>query len=79
MSDNNSPLGLSDKGRLSADITYLMLKGAGYAALLVLTIWFGIAVIAFIGGLLPDEARQADDPSPWSALEMPASVQIDVV
>ena len=72
MSDENSMLQMSRKGRLTADITYLMLKGAGYAALFVLVIWFGIAVIAGIGRLLPEESRQAPDPSPWSALETPA-------
>ena len=48
MSDDNI-LDLEGRTRLSADITLLMLKGAGYAAIAVLAIWFTIAVIAAIG------------------------------
>jgi len=79
MSDDNSPLGLSAKSKLSAEVTYLMLKGAGYAMVFVLAIWLVIAVIAAIGGALPDRSRDAQDPSPWSALDVPALVQTDVV
>ncbi|SMY07065.1 RC-LH1 core complex protein PufX [Flavimaricola marinus] len=79
MSDDNSPLGLSAKSKLSAEVTFLMLKGAGYAMVFVLAIWLIIAVIAAIGGALPDRAREAPDPTPWSALEVPALTQTDVV
>lgn len=70
MDDQKNILSMDDKTRLSADITYLMLKGAGYAALLVLGIWLTIAVIAAIGKALPPESQEAADPSPWSSLEI---------
>jgi len=81
MSDSNSPLGLSDRNRLAAEVGFLMLKGAGYAMILVLAIWFLIAVTAAIGNLLPERSREAQDPSPWSALEViePAQLQIEMV
>ena len=51
MSDQENILDLDNKTRLSADITYLMLKGAGYAAVFVLALWFIVAVIAGIMAL----------------------------
>lgn len=39
-----------------AQVTYLMRKGAGYAALLVLGIWLVVAVIALSGGNCPKTA-----------------------
>ena len=72
MSDDNiNILGHSERTRLTADITFLMLKGAGYAAIACLAIWFTIAVIAAIGRALPEESRDRPDPTPWSALELP--------
>ena len=59
---NENILDLSEKNRLSADITYLMLKGAGYAAIFVLALWFIVAVIAGIGRALPDQSRETPDP-----------------
>ena len=59
---------MSEKSRLTADITLLMLKGAGYAAVFVLALWFVIAAIAFIGGLLPEESRDTPDPINRSSL-----------
>ncbi len=55
-------LELSEKARLTADITLLMLKGAGYAAAFCLTVWLIIAVIALIGQALPPESRDTPDP-----------------
>ena len=69
MSDNNDILDLDSKTRLFADITYLMLKGAGYAAIFVLALWFIIAVIAGIGRALPDQSRETPDPINRSSLE----------
>ena len=68
MSERENILEMSEKTRLSADITYLMLKGAGYAAVFVLALWFVIAVIAGIGRALPDESRQQPDPINRSSL-----------
>jgi len=68
MSDENNILDMDGKMRLSADITYLMLKGAGYAAIFVLALWFIIAVIAGIGRALPDQSRETPDPINRSSL-----------
>jgi hypothetical protein len=68
MSERENILDMDDKTRMSADITYLMLKGAGYAAAGVLVIWFVIAVLAGIGRALPEESRQSPDPINRSSL-----------
>ncbi len=60
-----------ERTRLSADITYLMLKGAGYAAVFCLLLWLVIAVIAGIGRALPEESRDTPDPLLRSSLELP--------
>ena len=65
---NDNILEMSEKSRLSADITLLMLKGAGYAAVFVLVLWLVIAVIAGIGRALPEESRQNPDPINRSSL-----------
>ena len=59
---NDNILDVNSKSRLSADVTFLMLKGAGYAAIVVLGIWFFIAAFAAVGRALPEEARMAPDP-----------------
>jgi len=68
MSDNHEYLtsGESARFRLSADVTLLMLKGAGYAAVFCLAIWFLIAAIHGVGKWLPDESRETEDPTPLS-------------
>ncbi len=77
MSDDKiNILGHTERTRLTADITYLMLKGAGYAAIFCLAIWLVIAVIAGIGRALPPESRDAQDPTPWSALTIVAEDHI---
>jgi hypothetical protein len=70
MSEQDNILDLDNKTRLFADITYLMLKGAGYAAVFVLALWFIIAAMAFIGRILPEESRQTPDPINRSSLEL---------
>ncbi len=72
MSNNDSMVGMSPRTRLKAEVTYLMLKGAGYAALLVLGIWLVIAVIAGIGRALPEGSRTAPDPAPQAFIEFAA-------
>ena len=69
MEDDNI-LNLEGRTRLSADITLLMLKGAGYAAVVILAIWLVIAVIAGIGRALPEESRDNPDPINRSSLEL---------
>ena len=76
MSDNHFDLGVSRKGRLYADILLLMLKGAGYAAIVFFGIWIGIVVLAWLGSFLPPESKEALDPSPWSFnLEAPMETE----
>ncbi len=69
MEDDNI-LNLEGRTRLSADITLLMLKGAGYAAIAILAIWLVIAVIAGIGRALPEDSRNNPDPINRSSLEL---------
>ena len=68
MSDNHDYLrtNASRSFRLRADVLSLMLKGAGYAAIFCLVIWFGLTVIYWVGNLLPDESRETEDPTPFS-------------
>lgn len=74
MSDQENILDLDNKTRLSADITYLMLKGAGYAAVFVLALWFIVAVIAGIGRALPEQSRETPDP-----VNRSSSLMIEVI
>ncbi|WP_291836817.1 RC-LH1 core complex protein PufX [Limimaricola sp.] len=67
-------MGLSDRTRLRADMTWLMLKGAGYAALLVFGVWLVIAVLELVGSVLPPDSKTAPDPTPTSMLEAPAAL-----
>jgi hypothetical protein len=72
MSNDNIMGGMSHRSRLKAEVTYLMLKGAGYAAIFVLAIWFVLAVIAWFGSnVLPADAQMADDPAPAAFADMP--------
>ncbi|MDA8585518.1 RC-LH1 core complex protein PufX [Rhodobacteraceae bacterium] len=68
MSDNHDYLGTSDnpKLRLSADVLMLMLKGASYAAIFCLALWFILAAIHWVGLLLPEDSRFRPDPTPFS-------------
>ncbi|MFG5384589.1 MULTISPECIES: RC-LH1 core complex protein PufX [unclassified Yoonia] len=69
---NDNILNLNEKSRLTADITLLMLKGAGYAAAFILAVWLIIAVIALIGRALPAESRDTPDPIIRSSLTVDA-------
>ncbi len=62
MSEQENILEMSEKSRLTADVTLLMLKGPGYAAVFLLVVWFIVAMIAGIGRALPDESRDTPDP-----------------
>lgn len=68
MSDNHEYLtrGESKRFSLSADVLLLMLKGAGYAMVACLALWFLIAAIFWLGKLLPEESRETEDPTPFS-------------
>lgn len=69
---NENILDMSEKSRLTADITLLMLKGAGMAAVFVLALWFVFAVMVLIGKALPDESKERPDPTPNSSLVIEA-------
>lgn len=54
--------------RLTADVTALMLKGAGYAAILCCVIGIAYAVLVGISAILPEDSKFAPDPTPTSFL-----------
>ncbi|KPP92138.1 MAG: photosystem II assembly protein PufX [Rhodobacteraceae bacterium HLUCCA08] len=63
MADDNDMLQLGRRGQLTANVTYLMLKGAGYAAAVVLVVWLGIAFLGWFGSnVLPEDSRFTPDP-----------------
>ena len=67
--DNDDLLRLGRRGQLTANITWLMLKGAGYAAILVFGLWLGIALLNLLGNwLLPEDRLFTPDPTPWSVM-----------
>jgi len=68
MSENNDYLrtGSDPAFRLRADVLSLMLKGASYAAILCLAVWFVLWAIFAVGKMLPDESRETEDPTPFS-------------
>ncbi len=69
---NDNILEMGEKSRLTADITLLMLKGAGYAAVFCISVWAVIAIIALIGNALPAESRDTPDPINRSSLTIEA-------
>jgi len=71
MSNNDSMLNLSRKSRLSAEVTFLMLKGAGYAAAAFVGIWIVLAVMGWFGErVLPADSRATPDPAPQAFIDM---------
>lgn len=77
MSDNHDYLRTSSRDfRLKADVTSLMLKGAGYAAIFCFALFVLWWVIVGIGALLPPESKEADDPTPLSQMILPAEVHV---
>ncbi len=68
MSDNHDYLRTSSGNtfRLRADVLALMLKGAGYAFVFCLAVWFSVYAIFWIGTKLPEESREVEDPTPFS-------------
>ena len=77
MTDDNDILRLGRRGQLTASITYLMLKGAGFAAIVVLVLWLGIAFLGWFGRtVLPEDSRFNPDPINRSDLVIePQTVQ----
>jgi hypothetical protein len=73
MSNNDLLLGMSDKSRMRAQVTYLMMKGAGYAAAAFFSIWILVALVAWFGRtVLPEDAQLAADPAPQAFADMAA-------
>lgn len=70
MSENNDYLGVNSQTRLYGDVLILMLKGAGYALVACLVLWFVIAVIVGIGRALPEDSRDTPDPINRSSLDL---------
>ncbi|MCF2871550.1 RC-LH1 core complex protein PufX [Octadecabacter sp. G9-8] len=54
--------------RLTADVTALMLKGAGYAAIFCLVLGLAYAVLIGISNVLPEDSKFAPDPTPTSMM-----------
>ena len=54
--------------RVTADVTALMLKGAGYAAIFCLVIGLAYAVLIGISSILPEDSKFAPDPTPTSMI-----------
>jgi hypothetical protein len=70
MSDDNY-FSLSRENQLKAWIAGHMLRGAGWAALVVVGFGLVMTVIWFLGTLLPAESRETPDPRTWSSLALP--------
>ncbi|MCL3883078.1 RC-LH1 core complex protein PufX [Marivita sp. GX14005] len=63
MSEHHDYLRTGDrKFRLTADITALMLKGAGYAALFCLAVLLAGWALLALSRLLPEDSKFAPDP-----------------
>jgi hypothetical protein len=54
--------------RITADVTALMLKGAGYAAIFCLVLGLAYAVLIGISSVLPEDSKFAPDPTPTSMI-----------
>jgi len=57
---------MNRKTQLTSWVTGQMLKGAGYAAAVVVGFGVIFAVIWAVGLTLPPESKLADDPNTWS-------------
>ncbi|QUJ78409.1 RC-LH1 core complex protein PufX [Sulfitobacter albidus] len=56
----------TDQIRLGADVAYLMLKGAGYAAIVCIVLLVLTYGTVWVGKFLPPESKEAPDPTPLS-------------
>ena len=71
MTDDDNYMRTSRSSRVSADVTALMLKGAGYAALLCFALLLiGWALVA-LSGILPEASKEAADPTPELSMAAP--------
>jgi Intrinsic membrane protein PufX len=61
----------SRKAHLTNWIGTEMLRGAGYAAAVVVGFGLFLTVLWAVGLMLPEESKQAPDPNTWSSLLLP--------
>jgi hypothetical protein len=66
---------VSRRQQLNTWIAAQMLRGAGWAALVVVGFGLVLTVIWFIGTLLPSESRDTPDPRTWSSLVLPEDTE----
>ena len=77
--DNDDMLALGRRGQLVANVTYLMLKGAGLAAAALLLIWLSLWALSAIGDLiLPEDRLFTPDPTPLSHVTEAAEIAVVV-
>jgi hypothetical protein len=58
---------ISRRGQLTAWITGQMLRGAGWAAAVVVGFGLVLTVLAHLGTWLPTESRDTPDPNTWDS------------
>ena len=68
MSDDHNYLRPEGTSRLYGDVLLLQLKGAAYAAVVLLVLLAGYMILLGISALLPPESKEALDPTPTSFL-----------
>jgi Intrinsic membrane protein PufX len=56
---------ITRRSQLTAWITAQMLRGAGWAALVVVGFGLVVTLIWFVGTFLPAESRETPDPNTW--------------
>jgi hypothetical protein len=64
MSDDNY-FSITRRAQLTAWITAQMLRGAGWAALVVVGFGLALTVMWYLGTWLPSESRETPDPNTW--------------
>ncbi len=73
MTTNEPDFSISRRAQLTTWIAGQMLRGAGYAAVLVVGFGLVLTVIWVIGTFLPAESRETPDPNTWSSLVLPGT------
>jgi hypothetical protein len=64
MADDNY-FSLSRRAQMTSWIAGQMLRGAGYASVLVVGFGLLLTLIWFVGTFLPDASRETPDPNTW--------------